>query len=498
MSGRRAEQVVIGVRPKMSVGATLSGLILLNWLAAAGCGDDAAPPTTKPHRDSGAQDSGPDADVEPGDRDAASGGKGGSNGPDADGGEPSGGGKGGKGGSGAKAGSGGGGGSGGAASTMPDPDRCQVSDEDNSWSTMVPFSDDGRFALTTGTTGFGVAFQGLGCDSLKAVPVQAVGAFQDPTSVLDDCTATREISLLRVSQGWRVVWVDNAAGSFELESMMLSDDMSSIVGDVRTQLTTNMLTEKRPVLQLVGGAPMVAFIATDPESGKARISSIALNATNTVKDVLTETSERKPLSLALTQIGDEDAVVGWVDEEGKPGVWVQRIALDGTPKGEPALVSDVVSAGTTMDVSVRGEGEGGAVLYSVMVGGITPEVRFRRLSATGEVLADEIKIVGGVLQGRDASFARLGGGYAIAYRALPAGPITEPELRLTFVSKEGTAMRDAQGTLISYKIANAGTGGGRTTLRISTDGQVLVGLVDGDGLGTQQLRLIRKRLDCTL
>jgi hypothetical protein len=279
--------------------------------------------------------------------------------------------------------------------------------------------------------------------------------------------------------------------------MQLTEDMSSFVGDLRTRLTDNELLEQRPVLANIDGVPLAAFIAQDTETGKYRIQSVGLSGPDSVKDVVAESDERKPVSLAFRQVGDKNAVVAWTDEVGMPGVWIQRTDLDANPVGDPMLVSEVAASGTTVDLGARdAENEGGAIVYSMNLGG-TSEVRFRRLNALGEVLADEIKVVSGGLRGRDASFARLGGGYVIAYRALPGGPITENEIRITFVSKEGILMRDGGGTLTSFKVASAGAATGRTTLRVSNDGQLLIGFIDGSG-ATTQFRLVRKRLDCTL
>jgi hypothetical protein len=260
-----------------------------------------------------------------------------------------------------------------------------------------------------------------------------------------------------------------------------------------------MLVEQRPVLASLNGVPYAAFIAKDPETNKLRISTVGVDTTPDVKDVLPESDTRKPAAIAFRQIGKNNAVVAWTDEAGSgtQGVWVRATDLTGAPTGDPQLVSDIASAATTIDLAARdAENEGGAIVYSVNLGD-TSEVRFRRISSTGDVLADEVKIVSGALQGRDASIARLSGGYVIAYRALPGGTVTEGEIRLTIVSKEGTLMRDAVGNLYTFKVASAGAGGGRITMRLSNEGQLLVGFVDGDA-SMKQLRLVRKRLDCPL
>ncbi|HKP64277.1 MAG TPA: hypothetical protein VJV78_46390 [Polyangiales bacterium] len=482
----------------------ISAAVLFACLGSSGCDKEKPPKYATPrHRDAEVDfDAGPDgSSVEPGadgstsdgsvdpETDAAVSGSGGK------------GGKGGTGGSGGSAGSSGRGGSGGSAGASgksgQEPAPCTVSDEDNSYTTATTTTDDSRVSMAIGKTGFGVAYAAPNC-KIQVLPVLSSGLFNSPIDALEDCATTiRELSLLHVTDGWRLVWIDNNAGSAELQTMLLRDDMSERVGELRARLTTNTLREQRHVLANVGGSPLLAFIAMDPVSSKQRISTLVLDGQASPQDVVTEASGHKPSNLALTQIGANEAALAWVEEDGHPGVWLQRTNLQGVAQGDPIQLSDVLSAGSVVDLAARDIGEGGAVLYSLNVGGLNQEVRIRRLDETGQLLADERKIVGAPLQARDGSFARLGGGYVVAYRAMPGGPITSPEIRVTFISKEGTLQHDPQGGLLSYKLADASGAGGRVTVRVSTDGELLVSYVDATPNG-EQLKLIRKRLDCAL
>lgn len=462
--------------------AMSGGVLLLLWLGAHGCSDDQPPKYATPRdRDSGSErDSGADAgDRDGGDAQVE---------PEPDGG-----------------GADGGDGGGAAGDAGPEPvDPCELSAEDNTFLTMTPGANEGRFSLTTGTTGFGVAFEGpatVDCDTwstIQVLPVQSSGAFAMPTTVIGDCVKVRELSLLRVAQGWRMVWIDNSADSTELQTMLLDDTMSGPVGDLRTTLTTNQLLEERPVLANVGGVPLVALLVTDTlGSEKTRVSTLRLDGQASMQDVVPEDADRKPIALSLAQIGAADAVLAWADASGKPGVWAQRLDLTGAAKGEPKLVTDATGGTTTVDLAPRSGNEGGALIYSTAVGGVNNEVRFRRLSSTGEFIADQIKVVSRPFQGRDASIARLGAGYVVAYRALPGGPITQNEIRLAFLTPEGDVARNSVGEMISYKVADSGAGGGRTTVRVSNDGQLLIGYIDTVDSQTV-LRLVRRRLDCSL
>jgi hypothetical protein len=154
-------------------------------------------------------------------------------------------------------------------------------------------------------------------------------------------------------------------------------------------------------------------------------------------------------------------------------------------------MSDKVSAGNSVDLATR-DNEGGAAIYSVTVGGTSREVRFRRLDETGSFMGQDIKVVSGSLQGADASLARLGGGYVVAYRALPGGTVAEPGIRILFIGKEGNLQRTKTGNLITYPLAATSNADARVTVRVSRDGQILVAFLDGEG----HLRMARKRLDC--
>jgi hypothetical protein len=85
----------------------------------------------------------------------------------------------------------------------------------------------------------------------------------------------------------------------------------------------------------------------------------------------------------------------------------------------------------------------------------------------------------------------------VAYRELSTDDVTKAEVRLAFITKEGNVTRDSAGRLVTYPVADTSPGGGRVTVRVSTDGQLLVGFLDRTGTAPK-LRLVRKRLDCAL
>ena len=387
---------------------------------------------------------------------------------------------------------------GGAGPDDTDPaKRCEVATELSELSQSVAFGDESGFMLTPGVTGFGVAIQAGGvCDRILTLPVSALGAYKQPNELLGDCSGHVEnVSLLHVSDGFRLTWVDNSSGSAELQSVLLPETLSAPAELKRTRITDNTRRELRPVLASFGTQSYVSWISLEPASKARELMLQAADGSGEARTLTTAADGFTPTSLAIAQLGTESGAVAFVSEQNKVGVWLVPLAPNGTSRSEPVRLSASVTTGNTVDLATR-EQDGGAVLYSLDLGQMH-EVRFRRLSDEGAFESEEIKVVSGALQGRDASLARLGGGYVVAFRSLPSSIDKETQVRLMFVTKEGNLQRDNAGRVITYPVAKASDTGGRVTVRVSTDGQLLIGFLDSTDAGPQ-FRLIRKRLDCTL
>lgn len=452
-----------------------SSLSLL--LALAGCGKDAGSTSKVPtagagataEQDAGMRDAGSAGVQAP---DAAMGGKGGSdaaaNGDDA-GSEPG---------------------------SMDPTQVCAVAAELSELSLPAGFGEDSGFSLTPGLTGFGVAFKHASpCDGIHTLPVSALGAYKTPSELLGGCDArVEDVSLMHVSDGYRLSWVDNSTGSAELQTLLLPEALTPPAELTRTRLTDNALYELRPVQASFGGSGYVSWIALDPDAKTRALQLRAADASGDVRTLIAATDGYNPTSLALAQLGADGGALAFVSEQKQAGVWLLPLTAAGEARGAPQKLSAAVTTGNTVDLATR-EQDGGAVVYSIDVGE-SHEVRFRRLSTTGSFLSDEIKLVSGTLQGRDASLARLGGGYVVVFRSLPTSSDPETQIRLMFVTKEGNLQRDGAGRVITYPLASAGATGGRLSVRVSADGQLLVGFVDATASGGAQLRLFRKRLDC--
>ena len=70
-------------------------------------------------------------------------------------------------------------------------------------------------------------------------------------------------------------------------------------------------------------------------------------------------------------------------------------------------------------------------------------------------------------------------------------------MRLTFVTKEGNVMRDADGRLLSFHVGDATLAEGRTAVSVSVEGEIMVAWLDADATGSRNLlKVVRRRLDC--
>ena len=385
-----------------------------------------------------------------------------------------------------------------------DVSTCDVGSEDT-WSTQVEIPDEGGFSLVAGYVGFGLGYRAIGSDTctqwLDAMAIPATHGFGKPRAILDDCKTITDVALLGTNDGWRMAWVDNFTNSAELQTITLDQDLSVPAGMMRTTLTHNdAQLERRPLLRSIADQPMVAWITDNMTTGNSRISTRKLDGSAKTIDVVKESAGYKPDWLAFSQIGKTAAAVAWVktgplDAPGMPGVWLQGLDGDGAAAGKPIRLSDRVGVTSSVDIADRMV-DGGAVIYSIEIDG-KPQVRFQRLDETATPMASERNIVTPPLRAKGASLATLGGGYAVVYRALPDGHLTAPEVRLTFVTKEGNTMRDANGRLLSFHIGDATDTQGRTSVAVSVEGEIMVAWIDGDdATGKNVLKVVRRRLDC--
>lgn len=387
----------------------------------------------------------------------------------------------------------------------PEPEipTCEIDGEDaNAFEADVEFSDEGGFVLVPGFTGFGLAYRAIGnpngtgeCrQALHVMHIPGSSGFPEPKQALSDCATLVDVALAADGKGWLLSWVDNLSGSAELNALALGAEMSAGEGVTRQLLSDEFEAfERKPVVKDVHGRMMVAFIADETRADEYRIHTRWLDDDDAENvEVVGTSAMQQPQALALSAIGTENAAVAWVGPEENPGVWLLPLDADGASRGTPIKLTDRVAASSSVDLAHRDDG--GAVIYSIEIDG-RPQVRFRRLDQAGMPRDEERVIVGAPFRAQGASLFPIGGGYVVAYRALPGGSVDKPEIRLLFISREGNVMRDSAGNLPTIRLADATVASSRTQVAVSVEGQIMVAWLDA-GATHNALKVVRQRLDC--
>jgi hypothetical protein len=379
----------------------------------------------------------------------------------------------------------------------PDLAACDVVSDDI-WQAPVEIEAEGGFALVPGPTGFGLAYRSIGratcAQNIEVAHIAASSGLPEPGAVLVECTAITDVALAWASSGWHLAWIDNFTDRAELHTATLDAQLQISGAGRRTLTDDEHELERKPVLAAIGGRPLLVWSARGMAAGPSSIRARWLDGDADSFDLVTADEEHAPQALALAQIGSESAAIGWVGPGESPGVWLLRLDADGARAGAPVQLTERVAVSSSIDIARRSDG--GAAVYSIEIDG-APQVRFRRLDATGTPIADERVLIGPPLRAQDASVFALAGGYVVVYRALPGGSIDRPEIRMTFVTKEGAVIRDAAGSVLSTRIASSTIATARTSVTVSVDGQIMIGWLDADsGSGHNALHVARRRLDC--
>ena len=214
-----------------------------------------------------------------------------------------------------------------------------------------------------------------------------------------------------------------------------------------------------------------------------RVESLAVDdaarAISSADPLGSDASGTADLALAHTYL---HATMVWY-EEGFSGLrlYAMPLAANGESMGERLSVPVDGTVDGTVHVVSGPYGTG--VIYGVLVGRIRHELRFHRLDplAAPHGVAHMVNEPGET--GRDPALAKLGCGYAVAYRA--DGYRRESELRLALLDEVGDAS-----TRLTIDGADAD---GPTAITLESDGGLLVAWIDDESHST---RLHAARVRC--
>lgn len=283
-------------------------------------------------------------------------------------------------------------------------------------------------------------------------------------------TNERPPSLAAVGTRWIASWVDNTSGTFELRSQLLESNLAAS-GPVHAVTATPSLAEDNPTLYVGSAGPLLAWVEGDIVAGTrtARVRPVGLDGapTGTASPAI---GMSQPGRLVLSELAAGPVVIWTEGVDGSAEVYMQGLSSTGAPRGSVTILSSEANVDGTVDAALGPTG--GAVVFGVLVSGVRQEVRFRALDGEGRVLRDERVLANGT----DASITPFAGGYAISYRALPAGSDTA-QIRIALVDAFGDVVDD-------QLVSAAARTGGRTTIRTSGDGQLAIAWAEQTATGT--------------
>ena len=311
--------------------------------------------------------------------------------------------------------------------------------------------------------------------------VAGVGVTGDPTvtQVTSLGRIERDPAVVATDTGWLLAWSGNHMDlNYEVYAQSVGTDLMPIGSPSRLSEFAGGGDGTPTLTALPTSGYLVAWVQGGMTSNLAvtRVVGATGAPTAAARTITTATNEVTRPTLGFRSAG---AVLAWGESSSVPPA-ARVLALDaaGAASGSPVAASTEGNADGTSDITM--DLFGGAMVFGATVI-VRPEVRIRLLDGTGTPSGSERAAT--TSAGRDASIASFGGGYLVSYRSADA----EPVIRL--------ALLDAGGVFIDeYDLADAAAGGGRTTVRVTTEGRVLVTWADAGVAGTR-IRAARVRCE---
>lgn len=321
-----------------------------------------------------------------------------------------------------------------------------------------------RVALAAGPSSWALAYHQR-TDGLDEIWVAGVPSTGLPTvrQLTSTALRSREPAIVSTGSGWLLAWIDPRFGRNEIVAQAVAGDLSPL--GMPSRVTDTVDGESGPTLvALPTGSYLAAWVelrAMTMNVGMTRVLS-ATGAPTAAATMASMMGDRvQAPTLAARSAG---AVLAWGEPSRMPPA-ARVLALDaaGGPSGSPMVASDAVE-GTDGTVDVTMGPLGGAVVYGVLVAGLRPELRFRALDDTGSPV-ESVRTVAET--GRDASIAAFGGGFVVSYRSGAPDDV----IRLAFLDAVGNGLGEID-------LGPAEPQGGRTTVRVTDDGRILVAWAD--------------------
>lgn len=353
------------------------------------------------------------------------------------------------------------------------PLRCTASPDDV-YKIATDTAGDRAVALAAAGNGFGLLYTALPdggvISRVHAIGLSSSGTLGTPHALSTGGVPRRPVSLAAAGTSWIAAWVDNDPTRFEVRTLALGADLAPAAGATAAHLTSTDAGEDNPVLFMGGGGALLAWVEEDTAAGGrlVRAQRVSLDGAPAGEAATASTAGHRPGALVLAELAAGPVLLYTSAIDGPAGpetrLFMQDLTSAGAMRGAARPIDEEANADGTLDAFLTSSG--GAVVFGALVGGVRSEVRFRAFDAAGAPLGDERILA----QGTDASIAAFAGGYAVSYRAAASGE-APAEVRLLLVSELGDLITDVT-------VAQAMLEGGRTTVRVSGDGQIAIGWAD--------------------
>jgi hypothetical protein len=381
---------------------------------------------------------------------------------------------------------------------LRDPERCRVEPTD-----VFLLGTDADLAASTRVLGVAGAADEFGVvwrEAIEGLPQIRFARIPSTTGAPSSQTLTEGAfvhdapAIAAVSSGYVVAWVDNSADDFEIFARPVSP---SGLGAVQ-RVTSRPGRDDAPSLVAVGDGVLAGWV----ENRASDTLRVAM--TRPLDTSAAPAGAPRDVSDGTTSVGQPvlaprmgGAVAVWSEPmEAMPDVILRRLDPQGAPTGAPEIISTEHNASGDVDVGLTSRD--GAVVFGALVAGVRRDVRVRLLDGSGTPGMSEFALNVGAEYADSASVARLReatgwsegcrDGYAVVYRSYPEGRAT-PELRLVLLDAGAALVR-----AVDLGVPDISARGGRVTLRIAGDGQLLVAWTDGRDT-TVDMRAARIRCD---
>ena len=359
-----------------------------------------------------------------------------------------------------------------------DPGSCAFIAADDLYELATDSTDRPRLvSVATTPTGFAVAYAtfSVGFQEVWMAAIPSSGPPGGSLQLTMDLATSLEPAIAWGGSSWLVSWFSNRDGAFEIYARGFGLDFRPT--GPRQRLTNDAIREDNPAMAALADGSRIAWVAQAVD-GTRTASTAALTSLGALvaPAVPVTAAGLRPTAPVLVQRMGGYALA-WGDPSGD--AVIVPLDMSGTAS-TPVVLSSEHTADGSVDLTLGLAG--GVAVFGTLQGGIRPEIHAVPLDETAAIAGGERSLSIGMQTGRDASVTSLLGGYAVSYRALDTNM-----LRVVFLSL--TLDEVARLDLVSVT-----PDGGRTTIRASGDGALLIGWADR--VSATEVRLRAARIRC--